>query len=394
MLSGWLCGNASLSDSVIVSDVGPRVSLLICSPGKNIYELEGHAALRIVTSQMDAVVNYGLFDFGAPNFVYRFVKGETDYKVGATETHYFLSQYAEDGREVDEYVLDMTPSESLELMRLLEENLRPENQTYRYNYVLDNCATRPLDMVEKATGKHLGFEVPDTLAESSFRDVMRRYHKDYPWYQFGIDLALGKGIDYELSPREFTFAPAQLGDMLSDAYFIDDNGMRTPFILNGKNVLVKGGDDDADPTPWAFTPLAVGLYLLIVCLIVVWHDLRCRRISRWFDSIVLGVYGLAGCVIAFLVIVSSHYATSPNYLILWLNPFCLIVPVCIYIKTCRRLVVWYEIVNFVAVSALMLVWPFIGQSGNMAFIPFVAVDLLLGARYVYIERCLRNTTIA
>ena len=30
---------------------------------------------------MDSVWNFGIFDFREPNFVYRFVKGETDYMV-------------------------------------------------------------------------------------------------------------------------------------------------------------------------------------------------------------------------------------------------------------------------------------------------------------------------
>lgn len=56
-----------------------RVSLLTAYPGADIYQLEGHTALRIRHPQRgDYVVNWGLFDFDSPGFVYRFVKGETD----------------------------------------------------------------------------------------------------------------------------------------------------------------------------------------------------------------------------------------------------------------------------------------------------------------------------
>ena len=34
------------------------------------------------------------------------------------------------------------------LLDLLETNVLPQNRTYRYNYVKDNCATRPLRAVE------------------------------------------------------------------------------------------------------------------------------------------------------------------------------------------------------------------------------------------------------
>ncbi len=55
---------------------GPlRVSLLTCAPGREIYQLEGHTALRLVREAgngregYDNVVNWGVFDFAAPNFV-------------------------------------------------------------------------------------------------------------------------------------------------------------------------------------------------------------------------------------------------------------------------------------------------------------------------------------
>ena len=58
-----------------------RISLLTCGPGKDIYQLEGHAALRITKTETtnekgevvapayDAVVNWGVFDCSRPNFV-------------------------------------------------------------------------------------------------------------------------------------------------------------------------------------------------------------------------------------------------------------------------------------------------------------------------------------
>lgn len=89
------------------------VSFLTCSEGPEIYELEGHTAIRVVdpVNGTDYVVNWGIFDFAAPNFVYRFVKGETDYMSGTAPTRYFLSQYARQGRTVTEQRLRLTPGQ-------------------------------------------------------------------------------------------------------------------------------------------------------------------------------------------------------------------------------------------------------------------------------------------
>lgn len=55
---------------------------------------------------------------------------------------------------------------------------------------------------------------------------MRRYHANYPWYQFGIDLALGSGIDQPVggyrNRRGLAFAPILLAGMLEHSTFKAD----------------------------------------------------------------------------------------------------------------------------------------------------------------------------
>lgn len=60
-----------------------RVSLLTCAAGGEIYSLFGHTAIRYenYTRGIDAVFNYGMFNFNAPNFIFRFALGETDYQL-------------------------------------------------------------------------------------------------------------------------------------------------------------------------------------------------------------------------------------------------------------------------------------------------------------------------
>lgn len=73
-------------------------------------------------------------------------------------------------------------------------------------------------MIEKAIGDTIALDAPagyDSL--TSFRRIMRHYHINYPWYQFGIDLALGSGIDYPVTDREKAFAPLILKEMMETA---------------------------------------------------------------------------------------------------------------------------------------------------------------------------------
>ena len=214
ILMAMLC--LAFAGHAAAGDADTVVSYVVCDAGGDVYQLEGHAALRVRMPHADVAVNYGLFDFGAPAFVWRFALGETDYMCGAAPWEYFLDSYTRTGRRVTEHRLNLTSEEKRRLLDFLSENLRPENAVYRYNYVKDNCATRPLRAIEIAMADSILLPDPDGQQET-FRSMMRRYHRNYPWYQFGIDLALGSGIDYRLSAREKSFAPVFLDDQLREA---------------------------------------------------------------------------------------------------------------------------------------------------------------------------------
>ena len=80
-----------LGQSVRGQEDNIKVSLMTCAPGTEIYALFGHTALRYEDKARgeDWVFNYGMFSFNTPHFIYRFVKGETDYELGVTRYPYF-----------------------------------------------------------------------------------------------------------------------------------------------------------------------------------------------------------------------------------------------------------------------------------------------------------------
>ena len=103
---GILSASASSLDRV-------RISLLTCAPGSEIYALFGHSAIRYENPDQkeDWVFNYGMFNFREPNFVMRFVKGETDYQLGVIPFAYFEAEYAMRGSSVYQQVLNLTNDE-------------------------------------------------------------------------------------------------------------------------------------------------------------------------------------------------------------------------------------------------------------------------------------------
>lgn len=385
---------AYASDSTAVSKGSPiTVSLLTCAPGSDIYELEGHTGLRLQSAGFDFVVNWGLFDFDSPGFVYRFVKGETDYMVGATSTENFLAQYARLGRVVTQQTLRLDSVQAARVCAMVTTALQGDPR-YRYNYVKDNCALRPLRLLRQALA-------PDSLAlgspgltdrdASTFRHAMAFYHSHYPWYQFGIDLALGSGIDKPLSGDQIAFAPVALESMIAGASIVSPTGASVPAVA-ATSILVSGnpGGTVLPATPWYLTPMVAAILLMLLSAFFTWADMVRRKITRWFDAFIFGLYGLAGCVIAFLVLISVHEATSPNYLLLWLNPFCLLVTILIWSPGGRRFLLCYHYANLAALLAMCILMPSMNQTVNLAFIPLVASDAMRSLSYIYVTRCERK----
>lgn len=171
--------------AIAAGAVLPQVSLVNVYPGNEIYELEGHSAIRIKYGDgRDIAISYGQFDFNSPNFVYRFVKGETDYMVVALPWDIFESAYRRSGRRMVAHHINMDSAAVARLEAFVMHNLEPANCVYRYNYVKDNCATRPLRAVEVALGDSIILGPTPFDAESAwaptFRNIMRHYHRNYP----------------------------------------------------------------------------------------------------------------------------------------------------------------------------------------------------------------------
>lgn len=355
------------------------VSLLTAWPGPEVYQLCGHSAIRIRGAEVDSVWNYGVFDFDEPNFVYRFVKGETDYMLVGYPTMWFMPEYLSEGRKVLEQDLNLTQDEAWKLRSLLQTEALPQNRTYRYNYVKDNCATRITDRLAQATDAWLIF--PDTIAYGTFRREMRAFHRDYPWYQFGIDLALGSGLDRELRANEEMFVPTVMSDRYAQATLSDGRRL----VSDTRQLMPDSGHATLPATPWYLTPnfwSAICFILMAAfSVFMAWK----RRILRWLYCLWFALIGLGGCIIAFLVFASDHEATSPNMLLLWLNPLQLIVAVCVWWPRAHwpvNIMAWY---NIVVLGILLIIWPFQLQSANTAFFPLMGTTLALSIVYAILD---------
>ena len=359
-----------------------KVSLVTFYPGSEPHNIWGHSEIRVKQGSTDLYFNYGVFDFQAPAFMWRFMLGETDYMCQPVPRIYATLGMEE--RRMVEQELNLPQDRAIAVKEFLWENAQPENRTYRYKFLSDNCSTRPRDIIEMATGESLQYPA---MGDSTvtYRDILAHYCRNYAWERFGIDLVLGWDVDTIIDQRATMFIPMLLMDAVAGATIKTDS-VTMPLVKATTVPIDKSTEGNVrPPTPWYLSPLVFALIVLALTLLVSRYDWRRHRVSRWFDTLLFSAGGLAGCILFFLIFFSTHEATSPNINIVWLHPLLLLLAVLPWFKKTRTIARWLHALNALVVLLLMLAWPWQPQVGNLAFFPLMAALVLRSITNVWLS---------
>lgn len=336
-----------------------EVSLLTCSPGDELYSAFGHTAIRV----NDMVFNYGMFNFNTEGFYIKFVSGQTDYELGVEMMDGFERQYERRNRSVIEQKLNLTNEEKAALFNALIENTRPEKKTYRYNFVFDNCATRPRVKIEECLKGAIKYDVKEE--NESYRKLIEKYVGEDSWIKFGIDILIGAEADKTASFFDRLFLPDELMNAFATAR--RDNGER--LVTETKEIVSQDKDEDDDEDN-GVTPLAVAVIAMTIISIA---SLLFPRKLKALDFILFLATGLLGVVITFLCFFSLHPLVGENYNLLWLNPLHLIIPLTVFIKKARKILMCTYALIALATAVAISGYIYLPQEFNIAFLPFMAI---------------------
>lgn len=336
-----------------------EVSLLTCSPGDELYSAFGHTAIRV----NDMVFNYGMFNFNTEGFYIKFVSGQTDYELGVEMMQGFERQYERRNRSVIEQKLNLTNEEKAALFNALIENTRPENKTYRYNFVFDNCATRPRVKIEECLKGAIKYDVKEE--NESYRKLIEKYVGEDSWIKFGIDILIGAEADKTASFFDRLFLPDELMNAFATAR--RDNGER--LVTETKEIVSQDKDEDDDEDN-GVTPLAVAVIAMTIISIA---SLLFPRKLKALDFVLFLATGLLGVVITYLCFFSLHPLVGENYNLLWLNPVHLIIPLTIFIKKARKILMCVYLLTALAAVVAISGYIYLPQEFNIAFLPFMAI---------------------
>lgn len=360
----------SAQESVVSLSRESKVSLLTCSPGSELYSVFGHSAIRVSDPllNLDTVFNYGTFDFDDPNFYTNFIRGKLNYKLDASSYRNFEYSYIIENRSIFEQELNLTHDQKQHLFDSLVINYQPENQYYLYDFFFDNCATRIRDVFNEAIDSEIIFDYTSLEPDKTFRDLLMPYLTEKPWARLGINLVLGLPADKKATPWDYMFLPDHMMTVFGDAQIEQDNGL-IDFTRENETLLTGSGVDKSNLPS---LPFWIFLMVLLVSIILSHLDLQSKKFSWWYDTILFGLTGLLGLVIAFMWFGTDHYVTSWNLNIIWANPFHLVI---IFFFSARRnlkLLRYYFMINLALLILLIFAWPLLPQP-----LPWMAMPLVM-----------------
>jgi len=358
-----------------------EISVLTCDPGNEIYSLFGHSALRIKNpiNGQDLVVNWGLFEFSESQFQfgYDFAKGRLKYYMGIQLMSNFITEYRRSKRGIREQVLNLSNQEKYKIIQLLEENYKPENRKYKYEFFYDNCSSRLRDIIKKVFGENINFYQSPKSNKFTFRETIHLYLESFPWLKLGIDLVLGKKIDKLVSNENLMFLPLNVEEIF-DKSLVENNGS-IKNLVKSKNTLIESFENKNKLNN-------IGFYswiLLAITLLLIVFKLD-KALGVW-SSLNLFIIGLLGIVLVFMWIGTDHNATKMNFNLLWASPFHFILIFCLIKESWNNFTYWYLILSLILIFTTILFWFTLTQEFN-SFVKPIILELVI-IYYYYFKKC-------
>lgn len=310
-----------------------RISVLTFGQGDEVFERFGHNALRVrdAATGEDLSYNWGMFSFDQPNFLGRFLSGDTKYWVEAFPTDWLVRNYVGHDRETIEQVLALTPAQAAAVAAFVRENAREEHKYYRYDYFRDNCSTRLRDALDLALGGSLQRRFVPIASPWTYRGEALRLMTPDGLVQAGMDIALGPRADLTMSAWEAMYVPMRLRDYLREVTVPVAGGGTEPLVRE-EVVLHRATARAPEPAEHrglsigAWGPI-LGAWMLILAPVSAASRRRTRVPAAVMAVLWYGLTGLLGAVLLGMWVGSAHVFWYRNLNLLLLSPLGLVAAV-------------------------------------------------------------------
>ena len=353
--------SASLDSARAERGARMSVSIITYGPGDFVFEKFGHIALALTdsTTGEDIAFNWGMFDFNQPNFLARFLTGDTKYWMAGYRTADFNAAYMGENRTIRKQLLQLTAMQRGAIADFVSWNAQDANKYYRYDYYADNCATRVRDVLNWALNGQL--EAPFAVPGSgrTWRNETARITASDPLVYPGIQVALGRRADHVLTKWEESFLPELLANHLAALTVTNASGSPVTLIASDSVLFTADRTPMPEQAP-SRVPMALVLGVVLAASVMLLAGAAsgiAGMAVAAFAALWFGVGGLLGTALLLAGTVTKHLPyMGRNLTVLQLHPLMLLAAVIITVALWRG--VWVRAA--VGVSALVALLSLVG----------------------------------
>jgi hypothetical protein len=382
----------------IASASGLRVYLMTFGQGDVVWERFGHNAIWLhdPARGTDVAYNWGVFDFAQPNFLGRFLTGDTRYWLQTEDARQMAAQYGTlDRRRVVVQELALTDVQKASLRAFVEWNAREENRYYRYDYYRDNCSTRVRDAIDRALGGALRRATAGVATNSSYRWHTRRLVAGDAATYTGIQLALGRPADAPIDAWEESFIPMRLAAHLERVRVPGADGQPRSLVLRTDTLFAvpERAPERSEAPSYALGYALAGLVIGGIVFALGRAGAAGRRGADAGFAVVAGVWtllvGLAGTALVLAGTVTRHTFMGRNENLLAVSPLALALFVLVLLAVGfrrpaprdrwrgRAAMVAGVLAALTVAGAVLTLLPRVGQQSTELFALLVPVHLAL-----------------
>jgi hypothetical protein len=346
-----------IADKTIKGADNPKfitASLLVISPGKQVYSIMGHSAIRMQcpSKGLDYCFTFEMAP-GAWEYA-EFFSGNSDAGFVSAPTAIFIQQYRDEGRGITEYCLNLSPAEKQELWRILDNKVA-DGATYKFDYMTTSCSAMCTNTVIEALGRdEIAYGKMPSELHGTYRNVLREMPLHSPWSEIFWNLTMGTDGDSK-SDLNGMMAPSLLAQAWSKAAIKDTAGATRPMIIGTPKELLSTVNAD-EPLP--VTPIMASSLLLIwtIAITITQRYGKFIKTAKATDGVLLAIQTLVGLWITFLLLFSHLSATTWNWYVIPFNPLPIILWMNVRHKTIyRKLHFVYAVVLIVFLAVTPLV---------------------------------------
>lgn len=296
-----------LSLAILGLDVSPsnaqshQAELYTMGPGDALFSKFGHAALCVAGSDPLSArcFNYGTADFSRPvGLTWDVLRGQAEFFVSVVDKADMLASFKYQDRTIYRQALPLDDENALQLSRALDHDASPENRHYAYNHFLDNCSTKPRDLIDNVTAGALSLMTWDE--NLSYRNLIDEGMGHSLLLISLSDLFLGRRLEHGTTPYEAMFLPQVLRRAVHQ-----ELGAAPEILYTRRAPLPPGNAGAARRWIWI-----VSLFFAATTLLSTWWG--AERVARTIRIVAGSALGGLGTLLLLMAIASPEVEIRHN----------------------------------------------------------------------------------